>query len=106
MREFYMQKKGNPLAPDFELPCLDANQEFVPLIDPVIMKQFGDRFEAILAAVNGLKVCTALSLLEAASKAVMQCPVCTKDDGASIKMMHGSLSDAEGHARKGDGDNG
>ncbi len=84
MREFFLQKKGNPLAPDFELPCCDANQELIPLIDPVMMETLGDRFEAILAAVDGLKVCNALSLLEAAGKAVMQCPVCTKEtDGPS-----------------------
>lgn len=79
MREFFLQKKGNPLAPDFELPCFDANQELIPLIDPTVMQQLGNRFETILEALDGLKVCNALSLLEAASKAVMQCPVCTKE---------------------------
>lgn len=79
-----MQKKDNPLAPDFALPCCDANQKLIPLIDLVMMEKFGKRFEAILAALDGLKVCNALSLLEAAGKAVMQCPVCTKEtDGPS-----------------------
>ena len=49
------------------------------MIDPTVMQQLGDRFETILEALDGLKVCNALSLLEAASKAVMQCPVCTKE---------------------------
>ena len=47
--------------------------------------QIGPYLEAILNAVDGLKVSTVLSLLKVAEKAVMQCPVNTKEEAAHIE---------------------
>lgn len=81
MREFYQLENGWKKAPEFYLPVFDDDGKPIPLLHPAIQKQVGDRLEAVLAAVDGLKVCNALSVLEAAKKAIMQCPVNSKDSG-------------------------
>ncbi len=79
MQKFYQTEKALIYAPEFYLPVLDAKGEPIPLLPPAIKGILGPRLETILGALDGLKVQSALSLLEAASKAVMQCPVQTKE---------------------------
>lgn len=81
MRKFYRLMKGQSAGPEFYFPVYDAEKNPIPLLHPAIEKQVGDRLEAVLAAVDGLKVCNALSVLDVAKEAVMQCPVCSKDTG-------------------------
>ena len=78
MRKFYQLADGQWPYPDFHLPQQGSSGP-IPLIPEAWEEDVGNRLEAILAAVDGLKVCNAISLLEVAKKALMQCPVNSKE---------------------------
>ena len=93
VRKFYSLKKYEGIAPDFFLPMFNDKEEDLPLVPDAMMKQIGPYLEAILNAVDGLKVSTVLSLLKVAEKAVMPCPVNTKEEAAHLEPPAAEESD-------------